>query len=84
LHTNAVIFAFAGNATFAGTYYSTQRLLKTRMFSDFLSRLHFWGWQAIIVSAAVSLPLGITTSEESAEGRPADGVGSEDARPPGA
>ena len=53
LHTNAVIFAFAGNAFFTGCYYSTQRLLKTRMFSDGLSRFHFWGWQAIIVSAAL-------------------------------
>lgn len=67
LHTNAVIFAFAGNAIFAAIYYSTQRLLKTRMFSDGMSRFHFWGWQAIIVSAAVTLPLGITTSKEYAE-----------------
>ena len=49
LHTNAVIFAFAGNTIFAGIYYSTQRLLKTRMFSDTLSKIHFWGWQLIIV-----------------------------------
>jgi cytochrome c oxidase cbb3-type subunit I/II len=67
LHTNAVIFAFVGNAMFAGVYYSMQRLLKTRMFSDFLSKLHFWGWQLIIVAAAVSLPLGYTTSKEYAE-----------------
>ena len=67
LHTNAVIFAFAGNAIFTGIYYSTQRLLKTRMFSDLLSSLHFWGWQLIIVSAAVTLPLGLTTSKEYAE-----------------
>jgi cytochrome c oxidase cbb3-type subunit I/II len=67
LHTNAVIFAFAGNAMFTGMYYSTQRLLKTRMFSDLLSSLHFWGWQAIIVAAAVTLPLGFTTSKEYAE-----------------
>ena len=67
LHTNAVIFAFAGNAIFAGIYYSTQRLLKARMFSDILSRIHFWGWQAIIVSAAITLPLGITVSKEYAE-----------------
>lgn len=67
LHTNAVIFAFAGNAIFAGIYYSTQRLCKARMFSDVLSKIHFWGWQAIIVSAAVTLPLGITTSKEYAE-----------------
>lgn len=67
LHTNAVIFAFVGNAMFAGIYYSMQRLLKARMFSDFLSKLHFWGWQLIIVAAAVTLPLGYTTSKEYAE-----------------
>ncbi|MCB9539308.1 MAG: cytochrome-c oxidase, cbb3-type subunit I [Myxococcales bacterium] len=67
LHTNAVIFAFVGNGIFAGVYYSTQRLLKARMFNDGLSKFHFWGWQAIIVSAAVTLPLGITTSKEYAE-----------------
>jgi len=67
LHTNAVIFAFVGNAMFAGVYYSMQRLLKARMFSDFLSNLHFWGWQLIIVAAAITLPLGITTSKEYAE-----------------
>jgi cytochrome c oxidase cbb3-type subunit I/II len=67
LHTNAVIFAFVGNMMFAGIYYSTQRLLKARMASDTLSRVHFWGWQAIIVAAAVTLPLGITTSKEYAE-----------------
>ncbi|WP_417351367.1 cytochrome-c oxidase, cbb3-type subunit I [Flavobacterium alkalisoli] len=67
LHTNAVIFAFVGNATFAGVYYSMQRLLKTRMYSDFLSNVNFWGWQLIIVAAAISLPLGYTTSKEYAE-----------------
>ena len=67
LHTNAIIFAFVGNAMFAGTYYSMQRLLKTRMFSDALSWVHFWGWQLIIVAAAISLPLGYTTSKEYAE-----------------
>jgi cytochrome c oxidase cbb3-type subunit I/II len=67
LHTNAVIFAFVGNGIFMGLYYSTQRLLKARMFSDVLSRLHFWGWQAIIVAAAITLPLGLTTSKEYAE-----------------
>jgi cytochrome c oxidase cbb3-type subunit I/II len=67
LHTNAVIFAFVGNAMFAGIYYSLQRLLKTRMYSDFLSNLHFWGWQLIIVAAAISLPLGYTSSKEYAE-----------------
>ncbi|OYU84419.1 MAG: cytochrome C oxidase Cbb3 [Flavobacterium sp. BFFFF2] len=67
LHTNAVIFAFVGNAMFAGVYYSTQRLLKARMYSNFLSNFHFWGWQLIIVAAAITLPLGITTSKEYAE-----------------
>jgi len=67
LHTNAVIFAFAGNAIFTGAYYSTQRLLKTRMFSDGLSSFHFWGWQAIIVAAAITLPLGFTQAKEYAE-----------------
>ena len=67
LHTNAAIFAFAGNTIFAGIYYSTQRLCKTRMFNDTLSKLHFWGWQSIIVLAAVTLPLGITQSKEYAE-----------------
>jgi cytochrome c oxidase cbb3-type subunit I/II len=67
LHTNAVIFAFAGNTVFAGIYYSTQRLLKARMFSDTLSSIHFWGWQLIIVAAAITLPLGITVSKEYAE-----------------
>jgi cytochrome c oxidase cbb3-type subunit I/II len=67
LHTNAAIFAFAGNAIFAAIYYSTQRLCKARMWSDVLSRLHFWGWQAIIVSAALTLPLGVTQGKEYAE-----------------
>jgi cytochrome c oxidase cbb3-type subunit I/II len=67
LHTNAVIFAFVGNAIFAGVYYSMQRVLKTRMYSDLLSWIHFWGWQIIILSAAITLPLGITTSKEYAE-----------------
>ena len=67
LHTNAVIFAFVGNAIFTGVYYSLQRLCKARMFSDLLGRIHFWGWQAIIVSAALTLVLGITTSKEYAE-----------------
>ncbi|MBK7850478.1 MAG: cytochrome-c oxidase, cbb3-type subunit I [Bacteroidetes bacterium] len=67
LHTNAVIFAFVGNGIFMGVYYSLQRLLKARMFSDLLSKIHFWGWQLIIVAAAVTLPLGITTSKEYAE-----------------
>lgn len=67
LHTNAVIFAFAGNALFSGIYWSMQRLLKVRMFNDALSNFHFWGWQAIIVSAAVSLPMGWTSGKEYAE-----------------
>ncbi|WP_271783192.1 cytochrome-c oxidase, cbb3-type subunit I [Aquimarina algiphila] len=67
LHTNAVIFAFVGNAIYAGVYYSTQRLLKTRMFSDTLSNINFWGWQFIIVLAAITLPLGYTSSKEYAE-----------------
>ena len=67
LHTNAVIFAFVGNMIFAGSYYSMQRLLKTRMFSDALSWIHFWGWQLIIVSAVLTLPMGFTTSKEYAE-----------------
>ncbi|MDN6309728.1 MAG: cytochrome-c oxidase, cbb3-type subunit I [Flavobacteriaceae bacterium] len=67
LHTNAVIFAFVGNAIFAGVYYSTQRLLKARMYSDFLSKLNFWGWQIIIVAAAITLPLGYTSTKEYAE-----------------
>ena len=67
LHTNAVIFAFIGNALFAGIYYSLQRLLKARLYSNFLSNFNFWGWQAIIVAAAITLPLGITSSKEYAE-----------------
>ncbi len=67
LHTNAVIFAFVGNAIYCGMYYSMQRLLKTRMFSDALSWMNFWGWQLIILAAAITLPLGITTSKEYAE-----------------
>jgi cytochrome c oxidase cbb3-type subunit I/II len=67
LHTNAIIFAFVGNATFAGIYYSLQRLCKARMFSDKLSWAHFWGWQAIIAAAAITLVLGYTTGKEYAE-----------------
>jgi len=67
LHTNAVIFAFVGNMIFAGIYHSSQRLLKTRTASDVLSWLHFWGWQAIIVAAVVTLPLGMTQGKEYAE-----------------
>ena len=67
LHTNAAIFAFAGNAVFTAVYYSTQRLCKCRMWSSVLSQLHFWGWQAIIVAAAITLPLGFTQGKEYAE-----------------
>lgn len=67
LHTNGAIFAFGGNAIFMGVYYSMQRLLKTRMASDFLSAVHFWGWQLIILSAVITLPMGLTTSKEYAE-----------------
>ena len=67
LHTNAVIFALVGNMMFAGVYYSTQRLVKARLASNFLSQLHFWGWQAIIASAAVTLPLGLTRGQEYGE-----------------
>ena len=67
LHTNAVIFAFVGNGIFMGVYYSLQRLLKAPMYSKALSNFHFWGWQAIIVAAAITLPLGITSSHEYAE-----------------
>jgi cytochrome c oxidase cbb3-type subunit I/II len=67
IHTNAVIFAFVGNAIFCGVYYSLQRLCKARMFSDTLSYIHFWGWQIIIVAAAVTFALGFTTSKEYAE-----------------
>jgi cytochrome c oxidase cbb3-type subunit I/II len=67
LHTNAVIFAFVGNGMFMGIYYSLQRLCKARMYSDKLSWVNFWGWNAIIVAAAITLPMGITTSKEYAE-----------------
>jgi len=67
LHTNAVVFAFAGNAIFLGVYYSLQRLLKARMYSDLLSNINFWGWQLIIVAAVFTLPLGYTSSKEYAE-----------------
>lgn len=67
LHTNAVIFAFVGNCIFTGVYYSLQRLCKTRMFSDRLSWIHFWGWQLIIAAAAITLLLGYTTGKEYAE-----------------
>ncbi len=67
VHTNAVIFAFVGNGIFMGVYYSLQRLCKARMFSDKLSKFHFWGWQSIIVLGALTLLLGFTTGKEYAE-----------------
>ncbi|MEM9261600.1 MAG: cbb3-type cytochrome c oxidase subunit I, partial [Bacteroidota bacterium] len=67
LHTNAAIFAFVGNGIYMGVYYSLQRLLKTRMYSDLLSKIHFYGWQAIILMAAITIPLGFTTGKEYAE-----------------
>jgi cytochrome c oxidase cbb3-type subunit I/II len=67
LHTNAVIFAFVGNGIFMGVYYSLQRLLKARLFNDTLSKIHFWGWQLIIVLAALTLVMGYTTGKEYAE-----------------
>ncbi len=67
VHTNAVIFAFVGNGIFMGVYYSLQRVLKARMFSDVLSKVHFWGWQLVIVASAITLPLGLTSSHEYAE-----------------
>ena len=67
VHTNAVIFAFVGNGIFMGIYYSLQRLCKARMFSDKLSKIHFWGWQLIIVAAAISLWAGKTSGKEYAE-----------------
>lgn len=67
LHTNAVIFAFVGNGIFTGVYYSLQRLLKTRMASDTLSNINFWGWQLIILCAAITLPMGMNTTKEYAE-----------------
>ncbi len=67
LHTNAVIFAFVGNGIFTGVYYSLPRLLKTNMWSEKLSRINFWGWQLIIVAAAVTLLAGFTSGKEYAE-----------------
>jgi cytochrome c oxidase cbb3-type subunit I/II len=67
LHTNAAIFAFGGNAIFMGVYHSIQRLLKTRLYSDFLGNVHFWGWQLIILSALITLPLGFSHGKEYAE-----------------
>lgn len=67
IHTNAVIFAFVGNGIFTGVYYSLQRLCKARMFSDKLSYIHFWGWQLIIIFAALTFIFGKTTGKEYAE-----------------
>ncbi len=67
LHTNAVIFAFGGSALFATSYYAVQRTCHVRLFSDGLAAFTFWGWQAIIVAAAITLPLGYTTAKEYAE-----------------
>lgn len=67
IHTNGVIFAFVGNAIFMSVYYSMQRLLKARMFSDLLSKIHFWGWQLVIVASVITLALGFTSSHEYAE-----------------
>jgi cytochrome c oxidase cbb3-type subunit 1 len=67
LHTNAVIFAFGGCALFSTSYYIVQRTCQTRLFAPKLAWFTFWGWQAIILAAAVSLPLGYTTGKEYAE-----------------
>jgi len=67
LHTNAVIFAFGGSALFATSYYVVQRTCQVRLFSDKLAAFTFWGWTLVILLAAISLPLGITTSKEYAE-----------------
>ena len=67
LHTNAVIFAFGGSALFASSYYVVQRTCQTRLFAGKLASFTFWGWQAVIVAAAISLPLGYTSGKEYAE-----------------
>ena len=67
LHTNAVIFAFGGSALFATSYYIVQRTCQTALFMPSLAKFTFWGWQLVIVSAAISLPLGLTSSKEYAE-----------------
>ncbi len=67
LHTNAVIFAFGGSALFAASYYCVQRTCHTRLFAPRLAEFTFWGWQAIIVAAAITLPLGYTSAKEYAE-----------------
>jgi cytochrome c oxidase cbb3-type subunit I len=67
LHTNAVIFAFGGCALFATSYYVVQRTAHARLFGERLAAFTFWGWQAVIVAAAITLPMGITSSKEYAE-----------------
>ena len=67
LHTNAAIFAFGGCALFATSYYVVQRTCQVRIISDKLAAFHFWGWQAVILSAAISLPMGYTRGKEYAE-----------------
>ncbi|TLV03349.1 cytochrome-c oxidase, cbb3-type subunit I [Dyadobacter luticola] len=67
LHTNAVIFAFVGNGFFTGLYYSVPRVLRTPIWSPVLAKAHFWAWQFIILAAAITLPMGLTTSKEYAE-----------------
>jgi cytochrome c oxidase cbb3-type subunit 1 len=67
LHTNLVIFAFGGCALFATSYYVVQRTCQTRLISDSLAAFTFWGWQAVIVGAIITLPLGYTTTKEYAE-----------------
>jgi len=67
LHTNAVIFAFGGCALFASSYYVVQRTSQAALISDRLAAFHFWGWQLVIVAAAITLPLGLTSSKEYAE-----------------
>ncbi len=67
LHTNAAIFAFGGCALFATSYYVVQRTCQVRIISDKLAAFHFWGWQAVILAAAISLPMGFTRGKEYAE-----------------
>jgi cytochrome c oxidase cbb3-type subunit 1 len=67
LHTNAVIFAFGGSALFATSYYVVQRTCQVRLFSDTLAKFTFWGWQAVIVAAIITLPMGLTSTKEYAE-----------------
>jgi len=67
LHTNAVIFAFGGNMLFAAGYYIVQRTCQTRLWNDFLSNFTFWGWQAVLIGAVITLPMGLTSTHEYAE-----------------